>query len=142
MLRSVSLSVEPGEVRALVGESGAGKSMIGKAVLGVLPPSVKIVEGAIRLEGQDLGALSAKERRRVIGAKTALIPQDPLTALNPSRRVGPQMTDRLDPHPRLAGRARRQAHPAAARRGAYPRTGSCHARPIRTSFPAACASAC
>ena len=61
MLRSVSLTVEPGEVRALVGESGAGKSMIGKAVLGVLPPSVRIVEGRIRLEGTDLGAL---RRRR------------------------------------------------------------------------------
>jgi peptide/nickel transport system ATP-binding protein len=95
VLRSVSLSVQPGEVRALVGESGAGKSMIGKAVLGVLPPSVRIVEGAISLEGADLSSLSPKARRTLIGAKTALIPQDPLTALNPSRRVGPQMTDRL-----------------------------------------------
>jgi peptide/nickel transport system ATP-binding protein len=95
VLRSVSLTVEPGEVRALVGESGAGKSMIGKAVLGVLPPSIRIVEGAIRLEGTDLGNLSPKERRKLIGARTALIPQDPLTALNPSRRIGPQMTDRL-----------------------------------------------
>ncbi len=95
VLRSVSLSVQPGEVRALVGESGAGKSMIGKAVLGVLPPSVRIVEGTIALEGKDLGALALKERRRLIGARTALIPQDPLTALNPSRRIGPQMTDRL-----------------------------------------------
>jgi peptide/nickel transport system ATP-binding protein len=95
VLRSASLTVRPGEVRALVGESGAGKSMIGKAVLGVLPPSVRIVEGGIRLEGAELGTLPAKERRRLIGAKTALIPQDPLTALNPSRRVGPQMTDRL-----------------------------------------------
>ena len=95
MLRSVSLAVEPGEVRALVGESGAGKSMIGKAVLGVLPPSVRIVEGRIELEGIDLGALPPKTRRSLIGARTALIPQDPLTALNPSRRIGPQMTDRL-----------------------------------------------
>jgi peptide/nickel transport system ATP-binding protein len=95
VLRSVSLTVQPGEVRALVGESGAGKSMIGKAVLGVLPPSVRIVEGAIRLEGADLSSLSPKARRTLIGARTALIPQDPLTALNPSRRVGPQMTDRL-----------------------------------------------
>jgi peptide/nickel transport system ATP-binding protein len=95
VLRSVSLTVEPGEVRALVGESGAGKSMIGKAVLGVLPPSVRIVEGDIRLEGTDLGGLSPKARRALIGAKTALIPQDPLTALNPSRRIGPQTTDRL-----------------------------------------------
>ncbi len=95
VLRSVSLSVQPGEVRALVGESGAGKTMIGKAVLGVLPSSVRIVEGDMLLEGEDLGKLQPKARRTLIGARTALIPQDPLTALNPSRRIGPQMTDRL-----------------------------------------------
>ncbi|PWJ90962.1 peptide/nickel transport system ATP-binding protein [Mesorhizobium loti] len=95
VLRSVSLAVQPGEVRALVGESGAGKTMIGKAVLGVLPSSVRVVEGDIRLEGEDLGKLQPKARRTLIGARTALIPQDPLTALNPSRRIGSQMTDRL-----------------------------------------------
>ncbi|WP_442920334.1 ABC transporter ATP-binding protein [Mesorhizobium sp. WSM4983] len=95
VLRSVSLTVQPGEVRALVGESGAGKTMIGKAVLGVLPKSVRIVEGEMLIEGEDLGRLDAKARRTLIGAHTALIPQDPLTALNPSRRIGPQMTDRL-----------------------------------------------
>ena len=95
VLRSVSLSVQPGEVRALVGESGAGKTMIGKAVLGVLPPSVRVVEGKMLLEGEDLSRLQPKARRTLIGARTALIPQDPLTALNPSRRIGPQMTDRL-----------------------------------------------
>jgi len=95
VLHSVSLAVQPGEVRALVGESGAGKTMIGKAVLGVLPTSVRIVEGDMLLEGEDLGRLDAKARRTLIGARTALIPQDPLTALNPSRRIGPQMTDRL-----------------------------------------------
>ncbi|TIQ34508.1 MAG: ABC transporter ATP-binding protein [Mesorhizobium sp.] len=95
VLRSVSLTVQPGEVRALVGESGAGKTMIGKAVLGVLPKSVHIVEGEMLIEGEDLGRLDAKARRALIGARTALIPQDPLTALNPSRRIGPQMTDRL-----------------------------------------------
>ena len=95
VLRSVSLAVQPGEVRALVGESGAGKTMIGKAVLGVLPSSVRIVEGDMLLEGEDLGKLQPKARRALVGARTALIPQDPLTALNPSRRIGPQMTDRL-----------------------------------------------
>lgn len=95
VLRSVSLAVQPGEVRALVGESGAGKTMIGKAVLGVLPSSVRIVEGDMLLEGEDLGKLQLKARRTLIGARTALIPQDPLTALNPSRRIGSQMTDRL-----------------------------------------------
>ena len=127
MLRSVSLTVEPGEVRALVGESGAGKSMIGKAVLGVLPPSVRIVEGRIGLEGIDLGGLPAKARRSLIGARTALIPQDPLTALNPSRRIGPQMTDRLTKILGWDGAQRRRAHPPAARRGAHPRARPRHA---------------
>jgi peptide/nickel transport system ATP-binding protein len=95
LLRSVDISLPAGSVRGLVGESGAGKSMIGKAVLGVLPKAVEIVEGEILLDGQDLLKVPPTERRRLIGAKAALIPQDPLTALNPSRRIGPQITDRL-----------------------------------------------
>ncbi|CAG0958033.1 MAG: ABC transporter ATP-binding protein [Rhizobiaceae bacterium] len=95
VLRSVDLSVEAGEVRGLVGESGAGKSMIGKAVLGILPSAVTVVEGEILLDGKNLLAMPQKERRRTIGAVAALIPQDPLTALNPTRRIGRQITDRL-----------------------------------------------
>lgn len=95
ILRSVSLSVEAGEVRGLVGESGAGKSMIGKAILGTLPTALRVTSGQIILDGRDLLKLPPRERRKVIGAKAALIPQDPLTALNPSRRIGPQITRRL-----------------------------------------------
>ncbi|KIN60114.1 ABC transporter ATP-binding protein [Sulfitobacter noctilucae] len=95
ILRSVSLNVAAGQVHGLVGESGAGKSMIGKAVLGTLPRALQITGGEIWLDGVDLLSLSAAERRRRIGATAALIPQDPLTALNPSKRIGPQITRRL-----------------------------------------------
>ena len=95
ILRDVSLDVAVGEVRGLVGESGAGKSMIGKAVLGTLPKSVEITSGQIMLDGIDLLTLPAAARRIRVGQLCALIPQDPLTALNPSRRIGPQITNRL-----------------------------------------------
>lgn len=95
LLRDVSLTLEPGEVRALVGESGAGKSMIGKAVLGILPPALRVTGGRILLEDRDLGALTPAARRAAIAAQAALIPQDPLTALNPVRRIQPQITDPL-----------------------------------------------
>ncbi len=69
--------------------------MTGKAVLGILPPSVEVTEGEILLDGTDLLKLPLKDRRRSIGAVAALIPQDPLTALNPSHRIATQITDRL-----------------------------------------------
>ena len=111
LLRSVSLSVEAGQVCGLVGESGAGKSMIGKAVLGILPSAVQIVSGEIRLDGEDLLALKPADRRRLIGATAALIPQDPLTALNPSKRIGPQIADRLVD---ILGWTKQDAHARAA----------------------------
>ncbi|MDG2405499.1 MAG: ABC transporter ATP-binding protein [Paracoccaceae bacterium] len=95
VLRDFSLSVQAGEVFGLVGESGAGKSMIGKAVLGTLPLAISETGGEIILDRLDLQSLMPRQRRQIIGAKTALIPQDPLTALNPSRRVGIQITNRL-----------------------------------------------
>lgn len=95
ILRSVSLDVAVGQVHGLVGESGAGKSMIGKAVLGILPRALTVTGGEIWLDGADLLTLPVNERRHRIGTLAALIPQDPLTALNPSRRIGPQITRRL-----------------------------------------------
>jgi len=73
VLRSVSLAVQPGEVRALVGESGAGKTMIGKAVLGVLPSSVRVVEGDMLLEGEDLGRLDAKVNLAELSCSSGLL---------------------------------------------------------------------
>src|SRR5579871_262072 len=83
VLRSVSLEVESGEVRGLVGESGAGKSMLGRAVLGLLPSNAVIAAGAIQFEGRDLLTMPERERRNLLGRRIALIPQDPMLSLNP-----------------------------------------------------------
>jgi peptide/nickel transport system ATP-binding protein len=95
LLRGVSLEIAAGEVRGLVGESGAGKTMIAKTIFDILPRAVAVAAGSVRLGGVELLALSGSERRKLIARTSALIPQDPLTAFNPVRRVEPQMTDRL-----------------------------------------------
>ena len=95
VLRGVTLQVQPGEVRGLVGESGAGKSMIGRAVLGLLPTDARITAGRISFEGSDLVAMREADRRHLLGRRIALIPQDPMTSLNPVRRVGAQLTSLL-----------------------------------------------
>jgi peptide/nickel transport system ATP-binding protein len=95
ILRNVSLQVNKGEVMALVGESGAGKSTIAKAVLGILPAGIHVTAGEILFDSTDLLTLSPKAMREMLGIRIALIPQDPQTALNPARRIGDQLTDGL-----------------------------------------------
>ncbi len=110
ILRDVSLTLTRGEVRGLVGESGAGKSTIAKALLGILPRSVRITNGSILFENRDLLTLSARELRDIMGSEISLIPQDPQTALNPGRRIEAQLTDGLRLKRRLSsGDARRRA---------------------------------
>jgi len=95
ILREVSLTLRAGQVMGLVGESGAGKTTIGKAVLGMLPRTLRIARGEVRFAGRNLLALPAGELRHIIGNEIALIPQDPQTSLNPLRRIGSQLTDGL-----------------------------------------------
>jgi peptide/nickel transport system ATP-binding protein len=102
VLRGVSLEVEPGEVRGLVGESGAGKSMLGRAVLGLLPANAAITSGHIAFEGRDLLKMYEAERRGLLGRRIALIPQDPMTSLNPVKRVGAQIGSLLRHHLNLS----------------------------------------
>jgi len=105
VLRGISLEVEPGEVRGLVGESGAGKSMLGRAVLGLLPANATVTSGHIAFEGRDLLAMGESERRSLLGSRIALIPQDPMTSLNPVKRVGAQVSSLLRHHLGLSKRA-------------------------------------
>ncbi len=104
VLRGASLEVEAGEVRGLVGESGAGKSMLGRAVLGLLPANAVITGGTILFEGRDLVAMAEPERRSLLGRRIALIPQDPMTSLNPVKRVGAQIAALLRHHLALSKR--------------------------------------
>jgi peptide/nickel transport system ATP-binding protein len=105
VLRGVNLDVAPGEVRGLVGESGAGKSMLGRAVLGLLPANAVITSGSIAFEERDLAVMGDAERRKLLGRRIALIPQDPMTSLNPVRRLGTQITALLRHHLGLSKRA-------------------------------------
>jgi peptide/nickel transport system ATP-binding protein len=95
ILRNVSLDLAVGETLGLVGESGAGKSTIAKALLGVQPRTVRITHGEILFEGRDLATLPRRETRAIFGDAIALVPQDPMTALNPGRRIEAQLTDGL-----------------------------------------------
>lgn len=104
ILRGVSIEVAAGEVRGLVGESGAGKSMLGRAVLGLLPANADIRGGSVEFEGRNLLALPEHERRSLLGRRIALIPQDPMTSLNPVKRVGAQISTVLRHHLRLSKR--------------------------------------
>jgi peptide/nickel transport system ATP-binding protein len=98
ILRGVSLELAAGTVLGLVGESGAGKTMVGKAILGLQPERARISDGAIRFAGRDITHLPESERRALLGAVMALIPQDPMSALNPVRRIETQMVEVIRLH--------------------------------------------
>ena len=107
---SISFSIAPGEVLGVVGESGAGKSMTGLAVIGLLEPPGRISAGEVRLEGRRIDRLKQHELRRVRGRKIGVIFQDPLTSLNPLYTVGQQLEETILTHlPMSRSQARERA---------------------------------
>ncbi|MFN7000846.1 MAG: ABC transporter ATP-binding protein, partial [Elioraea tepidiphila] len=95
VLRGISFTLGAGEVLGLVGESGAGKSMLGRVVAGSLPEGFAVSAGSLRFGGRDLVAITASARRALLGDRIAFIPQEPLTALNPLLTVGQQFAEHL-----------------------------------------------
>jgi peptide/nickel transport system ATP-binding protein len=106
----VSFHIDPGEVLGVVGESGAGKSLTGTAIIGLLEPPGRISAGEILLEGRRIDNLSYEQMRRIRGREIGAIFQDPLTSLNPLYTVGRQLVETIQTHTDLnAGDARKRA---------------------------------
>ncbi len=104
----VSFDVERAETVGLVGESGCGKTVTAKAILGLLPGNGWITRGRILFNGRDLVVCSERELRRLRGSEIALVSQEPMVALNPAFRVGWQLTEAVRRHHGLSSRDARE----------------------------------
>ena len=94
----ISLDIRPGEILGVVGESGAGKSLTGTAIIGLLDPPGRIAAGEIRMNGERIDNLSHEAMRRVRGKKIGAIFQDPLTSLHPMLSIGAQLVETIRTH--------------------------------------------
>jgi len=94
----VSLTVDEGKTLGVVGESGSGKTVLSRSIMGLLPPRDVIKSGTVRFAGHDLTAMDPAQLRQVWGAELSMIFQDPMTALNPVKRIGVQITESLRLH--------------------------------------------
>ncbi len=107
-VRGVSFDLKESETLAIVGESGSGKSITNRAVMGLLPVGGRIDEGEVILNGRDIAKFTEKEMNPIRGAEISMIFQDPLTSLNPTMKVGNQITEMLMLHkPEMSPEQRR-----------------------------------
>ncbi|CAM3070055.1 ABC transporter ATP-binding protein [Lactiplantibacillus plajomi] len=108
-VRGVDLTLNQGETLALVGESGSGKSVTTHALLNILPKDAQVSADKLQFNGQDLLGLSQRDINQIRGSKISLIFQDPLSALNPTMRIGKQIGEALRFHAHVRGTALKQA---------------------------------
>ncbi|MCI1675109.1 MAG: ABC transporter ATP-binding protein [Ancrocorticia sp.] len=94
-VRGANVTIYPGQTVAIVGESGSGKSTTASAVIGLLPGTGKIADGTIEFDGRDITHLSEKEWEQLRGSSIGMVPQDPMTNLNPVWRIGAQVKEAL-----------------------------------------------
>ncbi|WP_062202608.1 ABC transporter ATP-binding protein [Aureimonas sp. AU12] len=105
-VRGLSFELRAGEILCIIGESGSGKSVTANAVMGLLPSTLKIASGRIRLQGADLLGASPADLRSLRGRIVSIVFQDPLSALNPLMTIGDQILEVMDAHPAQAPRDR------------------------------------
>lgn len=103
-LDGISFSIESGEILGVVGESGAGKSLTGAAIIGLLEPPGRVASGRIEFQGTRIDRLSASEMRPLRGRQIGAIFQDPLTTLDPLMSVGRQLVETMQTHLKLSDR--------------------------------------
>jgi peptide/nickel transport system ATP-binding protein len=104
----VSFNIAAGEVLGVVGESGAGKSLTGAAVIGLIEPPGRILGGTVHLGGARIDNLPAEQMRKVRGKRIGMVFQDPLTSLNPLYRIGDQIVETIRTHTPLPEREARE----------------------------------
>ncbi len=107
-LDDISFDIAPGEILGVVGESGAGKSLTGSAIIGLLDPPGRVASGEIRFDGRRIDNLPYDEMRKVRGRHIGAIFQDPLTSLNPLYTVGQQLVETIQTHLRVGAVEARQ----------------------------------
>src|SRR6204780_1262074 len=107
-IRSLSFGLQPGKILGLVGESGAGKTMIGRTIAQPLPPGFAVSAGSLLFEQEDLVRMAPARRRGLLGHAIAFIPQAPMTALNPVQTIGAQFDEHLARLGAGDGKARRE----------------------------------
>lgn len=130
LVRDLSFSIDTGESLVILGQSGSGKTMTCRAVMGLLDRKRFWVEGGLSFNGQELLSLGWRDKGKIYGSAIAMIPQNPMSSLDPSMRIGRQMEETLALHTNLRGSALNKKIDSALNEAGLPDTDI-----VRKSYP-------